>query len=231
METVNRLPAGSARSLPEAVARTLRHEVGDLLQTVYATAAILQRRLPEGYVLERRILSDMRARAEVCKNLLDVVHDYVCPITVSPQELDLADVATALVTEASSHHEKLHFHNEIAARPRVMADVRRLAQLGDCLLANACEAASHQIWFHTIADSASGTAQWSIIDDGPGLPEDQLEYLFTPFFTRRHGHAGLGLALARKLVTLQGGEITAENVPDGGFRVCVSFPLAGPSSG
>jgi len=201
------------------------------LQTVYATAAILQRRLPESYVLERRILSDMRARAEVCKNLLDVVHDFVCPIAVSPQELDLADAATALVAEASSHHKELHIHNEIAARPRVIADARRLAQVGDCLLANACDAARQEIWFHTSADAALGTAQWNIIDDGPGLPADQLEYLFTPFFTRRHGHAGLGLALARKLVTLQGGEITAENVPGGGFRVCVSFPLASPSSG
>src|SRR5262245_23193224 len=47
-----------AQNLPEALARTLRHEVGDLLQTVYATVAILQERLPREWSLERRVLTD-----------------------------------------------------------------------------------------------------------------------------------------------------------------------------
>src|SRR5262245_1200892 len=71
-----------AHNLPEALARTLRHEVGDLLQTVYATVAILQERLPRDWSLERRVLTDLRGRAEVCKNLLDNVHDLVCPVSL-----------------------------------------------------------------------------------------------------------------------------------------------------
>ena len=51
-----------SQPLMEAVARTLRHEVGDLLQTVYSAVAILQERLPPGQTLERRLLGDLRAR-------------------------------------------------------------------------------------------------------------------------------------------------------------------------
>jgi len=49
------------QTVPEAIVRTLRHEVGDLLQTVYAAVAILKDRLPAECQTERRILIDMRA--------------------------------------------------------------------------------------------------------------------------------------------------------------------------
>src|SRR5271165_435901 len=61
--------------LLESVTRTLRHEVGDLLQTIYSTVAILQERLGTDNRLERRFLSDLRARAETCRDELDAVHD------------------------------------------------------------------------------------------------------------------------------------------------------------
>jgi hypothetical protein len=53
--------------LVETIARTLRHDVGDLLQTVYSTAGIHQTRLPRDQNLERRLLADPRTRAETCK--------------------------------------------------------------------------------------------------------------------------------------------------------------------
>src|SRR5262245_19545532 len=70
MKTAAKAGKTPPRSLPEAITRTLRHEVGDLLQTLYATVAILQKRLPADWDLERRILSDMRRRAESCKHML-----------------------------------------------------------------------------------------------------------------------------------------------------------------
>src|SRR5690349_2735471 len=88
----------SARSLPEALARTLRHEVGDLLQTIYAAVAILQKRLPAEATVERRVLGDLRGRAEGCKRLLDNVSDLVSPLTLSIEDVDLTQVAAALVT-------------------------------------------------------------------------------------------------------------------------------------
>ena len=70
----------SASQRLEMVARTLRHEVGDLLQTVYSTVAILQERLAADQALERRLLTDLKGRAENCRNELDAVVDLVCPL-------------------------------------------------------------------------------------------------------------------------------------------------------
>ena len=50
----------------DGVARALRHEVGDLLQSLYSTVALLQGRLPPEMELEKRLLTNLRGRAERC---------------------------------------------------------------------------------------------------------------------------------------------------------------------
>src|SRR5581483_10802259 len=225
MDKVEKSLSAAPRSLPEAVTRMLRHEVGDLLQTVYATVAILQRRLPNDAALERRVLTDMRARAEACKQLLDLVHDFVCPISLATETVDLAELSDKVRDSACSRTGEIEIRREIHATPKVTADARRLVQVGELLLANACEAAHRYVSIQTSQDETTHTAEWTVTDDGPGVPADHLDRLFTPFFTTRHGHPGLGLALAQKLVILHGGTISAENVAGGGFRVRVVLPL------
>jgi signal transduction histidine kinase len=208
----------------------LRHEVGDLLQTVYATAAILQERLPPEWELERRIVADLRSRGEACRNLLDIVHDLVCPLLLTAEPVDLADLASTLVAAVSARNPKLEVRAEAEKTPAVVGDSKRIAQVGNLLLANACQNARRQILFRTAPGPGPGEGEWTVTDDGPGTPADQLERLFVPFATTRPGPPTLGLALAHRLVTLHGGRITAENLPGGGFRVRVIFAPAPPKT-
>jgi nitrogen-specific signal transduction histidine kinase len=64
-----------------------------------------------------------------------------------------------------------------------------------------------------------------IADTGPGIEEDLLEKLATPFFTTRPGGTGLGLALSRHWVTVHGGTLHIESTPGAGTRVRVELPL------
>jgi len=67
-----------------------------------------------------------------------------------------------------------------------------------------------------------------IEDQGPGVPADELETIFTPFF-RGAGQGegyGLGLAIARRVLAAVNGKIHAENRPDGGLRVLLEMPGA-----
>lgn len=59
---------------PERAQTQMRHEVGDLLQTVYSAVALLRARLPAEMELEHRILGDLRTRAERCKSVLEILH-------------------------------------------------------------------------------------------------------------------------------------------------------------
>jgi len=70
----------------------------------------------------------------------------------------------------------------------------------------------------------------TIDDQGPGIPEADLERVFAPF-TRLDeargadtGGMGLGLAIARTILRAHGGEVTLENMAEGGLRAVVRLP-------
>lgn len=72
----------------------------------------------------------------------------------------------------------------------------------------------------------------AVRDYGPGVPEDEINQIFEPFYRvseardRDSGGYGLGLAIARQFVSLHNGEITASNCDDGGLKVEISLPVS-----
>ncbi|OYT69333.1 MAG: two-component sensor histidine kinase [Chloracidobacterium sp. CP2_5A] len=81
-------------------------------------------------------------------------------------------------------------------------------------------------------DARPGCLLVSVRDYGPGVPPDALKAIFKPFYRvetardRASGGVGLGLAIAARAVKLHGGQIGAENLPDG-FRVTLTLPAYG----
>jgi signal transduction histidine kinase len=69
-----------------------------------------------------------------------------------------------------------------------------------------------------------------IADEGPGIPADQLEKVFEPFYriegsrSRETGGTGLGLAIARQIARAHGGELTLVNRPAGGLEARLLLP-------
>jgi signal transduction histidine kinase len=80
----------------------------------------------------------------------------------------------------------------------------------------------------TIAD---GLATITIEDDGPGLPPDELERIFEPFYrvedsrNRETGGTGLGLPIARNILRAHGGDVVLGNRAGGGARAVVTLPV------
>jgi signal transduction histidine kinase len=70
-----------------------------------------------------------------------------------------------------------------------------------------------------------------IDDDGPGIPEAELEHVFDPFVrlegsrSRETGGAGLGLAIARSILRAHGGDVKLKNRPEGGLRATAALPV------
>jgi len=229
MSMVQRSGRTPPQSLAEGITRVLRHDTGDLLQTVYASVAILQKRLPLEMELERRVLSDLRSRAEGCKILLDIAHDFACPLTLNYEAVDLAATAAQLASAFASHYPQLEIRNEGAASVRITADPTRLVQVGNSLLELSCERAQHQVRFQTLPVSSAGQAEWIIEDDGAPVPAEERDHVFDPF-SADHRRLGLRVALARKLVCLHGGQVALDNSPNGGLQIRVSLPSVPPES-
>ncbi|MGZ9106225.1 MAG: ATP-binding protein [Rhodoplanes sp.] len=81
-------------------------------------------------------------------------------------------------------------------------------------------------------ETASASLVVTIEDDGPGLPTDELERVFEPFYrletsrSRETGGAGLGLALVRAAIAAHGGDVVLGNRPEGGLRATVTLPVS-----
>ena len=112
----------------------------------------------------------------------------------------------------------------------ISADAHLLTRAIDNLLDNALRYSGPDstIWIECLA--APGTVVFSISDDGPGIPAADLPNLFTPLFrgessrNRKTGGAGLGLTIARNIVTAHGGTLTARNRTPHGAMFIGSLP-------
>jgi signal transduction histidine kinase len=127
------------------------------------------------------------------------------------------------------HPRPANLHVELGAMlGSVDGDRRLLARAVGNLLRNAQKYAAQ-----TVALSArrrGDLLEILIDDDGPGIPEEERERIFEPFYRldrsrdRATGGFGLGLSIARKAVGLHGGTLHVERSPLGGARFAISLP-------
>jgi len=83
-----------------------------------------------------------------------------------------------------------------------------------------------------MGENLAGTEVWiRVRDNGPGIPPERLEKIFTPFHSSKSRGTGLGLALSRKVVEAHGGTIAAASGPGGGAEVTVVLPRRGRDAG
>jgi signal transduction histidine kinase len=67
-----------------------------------------------------------------------------------------------------------------------------------------------------------------VSDDGPGIPAELTDRVFSPFFTTKPRGNGLGLAIVRKIVVAHEGQIDVATPPSGGTQFRVALPIMGP---
>ena len=85
-----------------------------------------------------------------------------------------------------------------------------------------------------VADDDAGITI-RVRDHGPGIPADQLEQVFEPFFrlersrSRETGGTGLGLSIARNIARAHGGDVALRNHPEGGLEAILTLPWQRPS--
>ncbi|MEL7033563.1 MAG: HAMP domain-containing sensor histidine kinase [Pseudomonadota bacterium] len=133
----------------------------------------------------------------------------------------LHDVVAEAAAEALAAHGDVTFANEVIEDAMADVDPDHLHRICANLIRNAAEAMAGQ---GTISVGYDGAAL-SIVDTGPGLPEQAQANLFKPFAgsTRRDG-TGLGLALSRDLARAMGGDLELGETSESGTRFVVFLP-------
>jgi PAS domain S-box-containing protein len=175
---------------------------------------------------------------ELIETLLELARREEGRLELSTARFDLRDAlssAAAAVAERLATRD-LPLHVDLGDDPLpVSGDRARLEQVFRALLGNAekfTEAAGAAIELLARRLDASGQIEVAVVDRGIGIPVDARAHIFDRFYqvdaspTRRFGGAGLGLALAKELVDLHGGEIRVDSVEGRGSTFLVRLPLA-----
>ena len=144
------------------------------------------------------------------------------------EPVDLLALAEGVVggrTAATRIGEARDLHFEVAGAPpgatMVMGDPARLERVVENLVDNAASFSPHGGKVSIAFAEAGEKVEMTITDDGPGVPEDSREKIFARFHSDRPDeeefgqHSGLGLAMARSIVTGHDGELTVRNRDDG----------------
>jgi signal transduction histidine kinase len=119
--------------------------------------------------------------------------------------------------------------------PALEIDPGRMRQVLSNLLANALRYTPAGGVLRVTASRSADSILIEVQDSGPGIPADELPHVFERFYKSTDsggkvphdsGGMGLGLAIARHLVTAHGGKIEAESPPGQGTTIRISLPLA-----
>ncbi len=141
-----------------------------------------------------------------------------------PVETDLGDLVEDVVTGARRAGGSIDLR--IAGAPRMPVRANAVRRCLANLIDNAMRYGG-QVWI--ACGLQGGWFEIAIDDDGPGVPADDRDKLFRPFYRRAPaedpGGVGLGLSIARDVVQSHGGDIRLIDSPEGGLGVRVRLPV------
>jgi signal transduction histidine kinase len=225
------------------MAAAIAHEVKNPLAGIEVMAGLLKRQLPESEDAQA-ILGDIIKEAKMANAIVVEVLDFVRPIRLQVERTALADVVQDAVSMAESHVPRgdvivnVVIPEDLAP---IQGDPHQLRQIFTNLFTNAFEALGGRGRVTLAAtqlapeeETTTGTdthpvpmIQVDVIDDGPGVPADVADRIFSPFFTTKAQGSGLGLAIVRKIVDAHDGRIDMAAQAGGGTRFRVTLPVSG----
>ncbi len=194
------------------------HEIRNPLGAISNSAAVLSRDL----ILEGEDLKLMDIIVLESNRLRDTINEFLTfahpqPYNFSPVDLKkLAEDVHMLAMRDNLCKSDVDLSIELQKDlPKIKADRDRLYQVVWNLIRNALEAihGRGEVKVSVRAKSLENRRGVSIAvsDDGPGIPEEDRDQIFEPFFTRKARGSGLGLAMVNSTVQMHGGEVTVES--------------------
>jgi two-component system NtrC family sensor kinase len=213
------------------LAASLAHEINNPLQGIHNS---LHLSLHDGLPQERRDQYVGMARNEV-ERLIEIVQrmlDFYRPSRGGRKAADLNQVVKNILALARKRiqHGKIEVHTDLTEDlPRVPLIADQISQVLLNLVINGIEAmpAGGNLWVKTAVRSDRAEILLTVRDEGIGIPAEDLEHLFEPFYTTKSDGTGLGLAISYGIVERHGGEIDVSSRPGEGATFVVRLPVNG----
>ncbi len=210
------------------------HELNNPLTSISVYGEFLHKRAQQENG-DPKDVEKLRRIVESSDRILRFTRDlvtYARPASEEPRTASMAQLLEQalvfcehLITDCGAHVE-----TRIAEKlPAVYAVRGQMHQVFINLITNACHAMPDGAGYLVIeAEQIGDSIEVRVVDNGKGVPEDQIESIFEPFFsTKGEGKGtGLGLSIVRNIVQQHGGSILVSSVIGQGATFSVSIPVS-----
>jgi two-component system, sporulation sensor kinase A len=210
------------------LAAGLAHEIKNPLAGIKGAIEIIRDSLAPHHP-HRQILGEVLSEvARIDRSVMNLL-SYSKPRKPDFLRVDLVrlieNVISFLHKVADSKGIRLHLAAPCEV-PHITGDENELKQLFMNMILNSLEAIEHEgnVWVN-VKCPLDAHVSVEIVDDGPGIPSDQLSKIFLPFFTSKKHGTGLGLATCKRIVTNHGGVIRVDSEPGKGTRFTIDLDL------
>jgi len=201
------------------------HDLRAPMNQVVLVADHLRRTLPAVATEAQLILDGMRRLNQMCADVLEFARGQV---TLRRQPCPLPTWIAQLTDACRSAFEKegIQLLTEVDFPGQAILDAHQMERVLINLLDNARDAtpAGGRVWLRVWGEEEQ--LFFRVSDTGKGIPLEVQAHIFEPFFTHEKTRGvGLGLAIARMIVTQHGGTITVDSFPEEGTTFTVALPL------
>lgn len=211
--------------------RVLTHEIMNSVTPITSISSTLLSRHDE---MKEELRNGLELISDTGKGLISFVESYRRFTHIPTPQPTLFYVGRFIerMTQLASHHHASHIAIQTDIRPDdliLYADEDLIGQVVLNLLKNAIQAIGPDHPDGQIMVRASCNSNESIVieisNNGPAIPPEEAEHIFTPFFTTKEGGSGIGLSVARQIMRLSGGSISLKsNDPNHRTTFVLLFP-------
>jgi signal transduction histidine kinase len=203
----------------------MAHEIRNPLGSIRGTAEILQDGIDPAdkrYEFTRILIKEVDRLNRVVEDFLR----FARPAPVERGRLDVNEALREVLTLTRQPALKNGVHTELAAGavPPLPGDREQLKQAFLNLVLNALQAMPEGGTLTIGTETTDGQLRIRFTDTGQGIPQENLERIFNPFFTTRQEGTGLGLAITHRIVQGHGGRIEVQSVLGEGTTFIVVLP-------
>jgi signal transduction histidine kinase len=205
----------------------MAHEIRTPIGILRSSAQMLARE-PNLSSEARELTGFIESETERLNRLVSTLLDSARPRMPSLQPQDMHELIRHSLNLLASQAEKKNI--QISARlearnTMVSCDAEQMTQVLLNLILNALQILPSGGQVSVACKEDNGKMMVEIADDGPGIAPENQARVFDPFFTRREGGVGLGLAVVQQIVASHGGEIRVGNSDLGGALFTIILPL------